>query len=49
MELLQEEAQKDVYVSNENNEIKSEAIDSDDAKLYDSFRDRFNIDYEDNF
>jgi len=51
MELLKEETQKDVRVSRDDIRLdnESEATEIDRSILYDSFRDRFNLDYEDDF
>jgi len=51
MELLKEEIQKDVSLSTKEDVVETEinSRDLDEESLYDSFRDRFKIDYEDDF
>jgi len=49
MELLKEEEQKNVSLSTQENEYDNKSIDLSKENLYDSFRDRFTSDYEDDF
>jgi len=51
MELLKEERKKDISLSTQEDEFdnENESIDLTEETLYDSFRDRFQSDYEDDF
>jgi len=51
MELLKDENQKNVSLSTQENECdnENETIDLSEENLYDSFKDRFKSDYEDDF